>query len=64
MHLFDFSGDLYGETLDVAFIGWIRPELRFDSIDALVRQMDADSVKARAVLARLPNAFPPLARAT
>jgi riboflavin kinase/FMN adenylyltransferase len=61
VHLFDFSGDLYGETLDVAFIGWIRPERRFDSIDALVRQMDADSVKARAVLARLPNAFPPLA---
>ena len=34
--LFDFSGDLYGARMDVAFIGWIRPELKFDSIDALV----------------------------
>jgi riboflavin kinase/FMN adenylyltransferase len=61
VHLFDFSGDLYGQSLDVAFIGWIRPELRFDEVDALVRQMDADSRKARAVLARLPDAFPALA---
>ena len=31
--LFDFNGDLYGETLDVAFIGFIREELKFDGID-------------------------------
>ena len=41
--LFDFSGDLYGAVLDVAFIGWIRPELKFDDVDALVRRMDQDS---------------------
>ena len=34
--LFDFKGDLYGSTLDVAFIGFIREELKFDSVDALV----------------------------
>ena len=28
--LFDFSGDLYGQTIDVAFIDWIRDELNFD----------------------------------
>jgi riboflavin kinase / FMN adenylyltransferase len=58
--LFDYSGDLYGASLDVAFIGWIRPELRFDSAEALVRQMDEDSRRARAALAHEPDAFPPL----
>jgi riboflavin kinase/FMN adenylyltransferase len=58
--LFDFSGDLYGAALDVAFIGWIRPELNFDSIEALIRRMDQDSSQARHVLARAPDAFPPL----
>jgi len=58
--LFDFKGDLYGKTLDVAFIGFIRPELKFDSIDALIRQMDDDSAKARAALAANPGVFPAL----
>jgi riboflavin kinase / FMN adenylyltransferase len=58
--LFDFKGDLYGETLDVAFIGYIREELKFTDIDALVRQMDDDSARARAELAAKPGAFPKL----
>ena len=58
--LFDFSGDLYGAVLDVAFIGWIRPELKFDDVDALVRRMDQDASQARHLLARTPGAFPPL----
>jgi riboflavin kinase / FMN adenylyltransferase len=58
--LFDFSGDLYGQVLDVAFIEWIRPELKFDSVEALVRRMDEDSAAARAALARAPHAFPKL----
>jgi riboflavin kinase / FMN adenylyltransferase len=49
-HLFDFSGDLYGQALDVEFIGWIRGEERFDGIEALVRQMDRDSAEARRML--------------
>src|SRR5437773_7825813 len=57
--LFDFSGDLYAAALDVAFIAFIRDELKFDAIDALVRQMDDDSARARAALARDP-AFPQL----
>jgi riboflavin kinase / FMN adenylyltransferase len=60
--LFDFSGDLYGETIDVAFIDWIRPELKFDSVAELVRRMDEDVRVARAALARAPDAFPPLGR--
>ena len=58
--LFDFKGDLYGTTLDVAFISFIRDELKFDSIDALIRQMDDDSARARAALAAAPDAFPKL----
>src|SRR5436190_10562265 len=58
--LFDFSGDLYGEVIDVAFIDWIRPELKFDSVEALVRRMDEDSAQARAALARAGDAFPRL----
>jgi riboflavin kinase/FMN adenylyltransferase len=59
--LFDFDGDLYGQTLDVAFIAWIRQEMRFDSVDDLVRQMGEDSARAREALARAPGAFPALA---
>jgi riboflavin kinase/FMN adenylyltransferase len=58
--LFDFKGDLYGNRLDVAFIAFIRDELKFDSIDTLIRQMDDDSARARAALAAAPNAFPKL----
>ncbi|MBR0757870.1 bifunctional riboflavin kinase/FAD synthetase [Bradyrhizobium jicamae] len=58
--LFDFKGDLYGQTLDVAFISFIRDELKFDSIEALIRQMDNDSAAARAALASAPDAFPKL----
>jgi riboflavin kinase / FMN adenylyltransferase len=58
--LFDFTGDLYGAVLDVAFIAFIRDELKFDGIEPLVRQMDDDSAKARAALAAAPGAFPKL----
>jgi riboflavin kinase/FMN adenylyltransferase len=58
--LFDFKGDLYGTALDVAFIAFIRDELKFDSIDALVAQMDDDSARAHAALAAAPDAFPKL----
>lgn len=58
--LFDFKGDLYDTVLDVAFIGFIREELKFDTIEALIRQMDDDSAKARAALAAAPDAFPQL----
>ena len=58
--LFDFSGDLYGAALDCAFIGWIRPEMNFDSVDDLIRRMDQDCSQARHLLARAPDAFPVL----
>ncbi len=49
--VFDFSGDLYGETVSVSLFARLRGEERFDSAEALVEQMDRDSVDARAVLA-------------
>jgi riboflavin kinase/FMN adenylyltransferase len=58
--LFDFSGDLYGAALDVAFIAWIRPEMNFGSVEELIRRMDDDSRHARTALARAPDAFPVL----
>ncbi len=49
-YFFDFSGDLYGQTIEVALIDYIRPEAKFDSLDALTAQMEADCAEARARL--------------
>ena len=48
--LFDFQGDLYGEHLSVALVEYLRPEVRFESLDALIAQMDADCTRAREIL--------------
>jgi riboflavin kinase/FMN adenylyltransferase len=48
---FDFSGDLYGEKLEVELISFLRPEARFESLDALKAQMEADCIEARRRLA-------------
>ncbi len=50
-YVFDFTGDLYGATLSVALVDYLRPEARFDGLTALIAQMDADSARARAILA-------------
>ncbi len=50
-YLFDFSGDLYGEQVAVSLVGWIRPELKFDSVASLVTAMNRDSEIARLMLA-------------
>jgi riboflavin kinase/FMN adenylyltransferase len=47
--LFDFDGDLYGRTIEVALHAFLRPEAKFDSIEALKTQMDADAAQARAL---------------
>ena len=51
--LFDFSGDLYGATLSVGLVEFLRPELKFDGLEALTAQMDADCAQAREILAAL-----------
>ncbi|EEE36737.1 riboflavin biosynthesis protein RibF [Rhodobacteraceae bacterium KLH11] len=51
--LFDFSGDLYGATLSVGLIDYLRPEMTFSRLDELTAQMDADCAQARKILAGL-----------
>jgi len=48
--LFDFDGDLYGRTIEVALYAYLRPEMKFDSVEALKVQMDADAEEARRLL--------------
>ncbi len=48
--IFDFKGDLYGTHLSVALVDYLRPELKFDELDALITQMDADCAQARKIL--------------
>lgn len=52
-YIFDFKGDLYGTQLSVALVQHLRGEEKFDSLEALITQMDADSAQARAILADL-----------
>jgi riboflavin kinase/FMN adenylyltransferase len=49
-HLFDFDADLYGREVEVEIAAFLRPEEKFDSIDALKAQMARDAAQARAVL--------------
>ncbi|MEM7508757.1 MAG: bifunctional riboflavin kinase/FAD synthetase [Pseudomonadota bacterium] len=57
VHLFDFQGDIYGAEISAGLVAWLRGEERFDSVDALIAQMDADSEAARERLesARVPG---------
>jgi riboflavin kinase/FMN adenylyltransferase len=50
IHLFDFAGDLYGKHLRVAFIDFLRAEMKFPSFDALKEQIARDSQAARDLL--------------
>ena len=52
-HFFDFAEDLYGQEIDVAFHAFIRPEAKFDDMDALMAQIAADCDEARRLLADL-----------
>jgi riboflavin kinase/FMN adenylyltransferase len=49
-YLFDFAENLYDQQIEVEMISFLRPEAKFDSLDALTAQIDADCVEARARL--------------
>jgi riboflavin kinase / FMN adenylyltransferase len=53
VYIFDFSGDIYGIAISVALVAFQRPELKYDTLDALIKQIDADCVESRTILARL-----------
>ena len=50
-YIFDWDGDLYGRTIEIDLIAWIRPEAKFDSVEALVEQIGKDAAEARRLLA-------------
>jgi riboflavin kinase/FMN adenylyltransferase len=50
VHVLDFEGDLYDRRVRTAFVGWLRDEARFDSVDALIAQIHQDIVAARGML--------------
>lgn len=52
-YLLDFKGDLYDQHLSIAFVEYLRPEMRFDGLPALITQMAADTDRARAILSAL-----------
>ncbi len=51
--IFDFSGDIYDTEISVALVHFQRPELKFDTLEELISQIDADCVQSRAILAKL-----------
>lgn len=55
-HLFDFAGELYGETVTVDFVRRLRDVVRFDSAEALRRQLETDRQEAMAALTPSPGA--------
>lgn len=48
--IFDFSGDIYGVPISVALVEYLRPEEKFDDLDALIEQMKADCDRAKSIL--------------
>ena len=52
--IFDFAGDLYGRTIEVELVGWIRPEEKLASVEALTAAVHRDAEAARAILAAPP----------
>ncbi len=50
IHLLDFKGDLYGTRIRVNMVARLRDEIKFNSIDALSQQIEADIDKAKEIL--------------
>ncbi len=53
VHIFDYSGDLYGRDIEVEFVAKLRDEVKFASLDAMIVQMNIDAHEARAILSRV-----------
>jgi riboflavin kinase/FMN adenylyltransferase len=51
IYVLDFNRDIYGENVEVRFVRYLRPERKFDNLEALVRQIDADVQQARELFA-------------
>ena len=53
VHVFDFSGDLYGKAIEVEFVAKLRDEIKFDSLEGLTVQMKIDGAQARDLLSKV-----------
>ena len=53
VHVFDYSGDLYGRAIEVEFVAKLRDEIKFDSLDAMMVQMKLDAAQARELLSKV-----------
>jgi riboflavin kinase/FMN adenylyltransferase len=53
VHVFDFSGDLYGRAIEVEFVAKLRDEVKFESLDAMMEQMKVDGAQARDILSKV-----------
>ena len=51
VYILDYDADLYGETLTAHFVKYLRPQVRYEGIEPLIKQMDADTANTRSVLA-------------
>jgi riboflavin kinase/FMN adenylyltransferase len=55
VHIFDFSGDLYGRAIEVEFVAKLRDEVKFESLDAMMVQMKVDGAYARDILSKVDS---------
>ena len=53
VHVFDFDGNLYGRPIEVEFIAKLRDEIKFDSLDLMMEQMQIDAALARDILSKV-----------
>ena len=52
-NIFDFDEEIYGETIELMFIKRLRDELKFDSVEALIRKIDQDKIDSLEILNNL-----------
>ena len=55
VHIFDFSGDIYGQSISVSFVGRVRDEVRFESLEKLKQQLELDKISVLTIFAKLSS---------
>jgi FAD synthase len=57
VNIFDFEGNVYGKEITLQFVGKIREEQKFESIEMLVKQLETDKIAALTILAHKTSIF-------
>lgn len=55
VHIFDFSGDIYGQSITVSFVGRVRDEVKFESLEKLKQQLELDKISVLTIFAKLSS---------